>query len=119
VAAPWFFVYPFIRGPLRQAPVCPGLRPPFCVVRLNPPMTLPCFRSTPKRPFGGPKAVLVYLSRYTHRVAISNRRLIAIDEKGTVGCKASRGFVLRRVADAGWRWVWLRLSRPASATLHR
>ena len=34
-----------------------------------------------KRPFAGPKAVLAYLSRYTHRVAISNRRLIAIDEK--------------------------------------
>jgi hypothetical protein len=34
-----------------------------------------------KPPFGGPKAVLAYLSRYTHRVAISNRRLIAIDEK--------------------------------------
>ena len=30
-----------------------------------------------KRPFAGPKAVLAYLSRYTHRVAISNRRLIA------------------------------------------
>jgi hypothetical protein len=29
-----------------------------------------------KRPFGGPKAVLAYLSRYTHRVAISNSRLI-------------------------------------------
>jgi hypothetical protein len=34
-----------------------------------------------KRPFAGPKAVLAYLSRYTHRVAISNRRLIAADEK--------------------------------------
>jgi hypothetical protein len=32
-----------------------------------------------KQPFGGPKAVLAYLSRYTHRVAISNRRLIAAD----------------------------------------
>jgi hypothetical protein len=31
-----------------------------------------------KRPFGGPQAVLAYLSRYTHRVAISNRRLIFI-----------------------------------------
>ena len=30
-----------------------------------------------KRPFGGPEAVLAYLSRYTHRVAISNSRLIA------------------------------------------
>ena len=33
-----------------------------------------------KPPFGGPKAVLAYLSRYTHRVAISNRRLIASDQ---------------------------------------
>jgi hypothetical protein len=32
-----------------------------------------------KRPFGGPEAVLAYLSRYTHRVAISNSRLIALD----------------------------------------
>jgi hypothetical protein len=32
-----------------------------------------------KRPFGGPEAVLAYLSRYTHRVAISNSRLIASD----------------------------------------
>jgi hypothetical protein len=35
-----------------------------------------------KAPFAGPEAVLAYLSRYTHRVAISNRRLIAIDENG-------------------------------------
>ena len=35
-----------------------------------------------KRPFAGPKAVLAYLSRYTHRVAISNSRLIALDEAG-------------------------------------
>ena len=33
-----------------------------------------------KRPFAGPKAVLAYLSRYTHRVAISNSRLIAVDQ---------------------------------------
>jgi hypothetical protein len=33
-------------------------------------------------PFGGPEAVLAYLSRYTHRIAISNRRLIAFDERG-------------------------------------
>jgi len=32
-----------------------------------------------KRPFGGPEAVLAYLSRYTHRVAIANSRLIAFD----------------------------------------
>jgi len=35
-----------------------------------------------KHPFGGPQEVLRYLARYTHRVAISNRRLIACDEKG-------------------------------------
>jgi hypothetical protein len=35
-----------------------------------------------KRPFGGPQAVLRYLSRYTHRVAISNSRLIAFDRNG-------------------------------------
>jgi Putative transposase/Transposase zinc-binding domain len=35
-----------------------------------------------KRPFAGPKAVLAYLSRYTHRVAIANQRLIAADETG-------------------------------------
>ncbi len=35
-----------------------------------------------KAPFAGPAAVLAYLSRYTHRVAISNRRLIAFDETG-------------------------------------
>jgi hypothetical protein len=35
-----------------------------------------------KRPFGGSQAVLAYLARYTHRVAISNRRLIAADATG-------------------------------------
>jgi hypothetical protein len=35
-----------------------------------------------KHPFGGPKQVLRYLARYTHRVAISNRRLVAYDDKG-------------------------------------
>jgi Putative transposase/Transposase zinc-binding domain len=35
-----------------------------------------------KRPFAGPQAVLRYLSRYTHRVAISNSRLLALDEQG-------------------------------------
>jgi hypothetical protein len=35
-----------------------------------------------KRPFAGPAAVLAYLSRYTHRVAIANSRLLACDERG-------------------------------------
>src|SRR3984893_547855 len=35
-----------------------------------------------KRPFGGPEEVLRYLARYTHRVAISNRRLVSFDDNG-------------------------------------
>jgi hypothetical protein len=48
-----------------------------------------------KRPFAGPRQVLAYLSRYTHRVAISNSRLIAIDNEAspsntrTTGSKAA------------------------------
>jgi len=33
-----------------------------------------------KRPFGGPKQVLAYLSRYTHRIAIGNRRILSLDQ---------------------------------------
>jgi hypothetical protein len=35
-----------------------------------------------KRPLAGPEAVLAYLSRYTHRVAISNRRLVCMNDNG-------------------------------------
>src|ERR1700726_3871136 len=35
-----------------------------------------------KRPLGGPEAVLAYLARYTHRVAIANSRLVAFNESG-------------------------------------
>ena len=50
-----------------------------------------------KRPFGGPEAVLAYLSRYTHRIAIANSRLIAFDGAGvasntkTIASKAASG----------------------------
>jgi len=37
-----------------------------------------------KRPFAGPEAVLAYLARYTHRVAISNSRLISCDDQGVI-----------------------------------
>ena len=44
-----------------------------------------------KEPFAGPRAVLSYLSRYTHRVAISNSRLVARDDDGvTFKCKDYR-----------------------------
>ncbi len=35
-----------------------------------------------KEPFAGPDQVLAYLARYTHRVAISNRRLVSADQRG-------------------------------------
>jgi hypothetical protein len=35
-----------------------------------------------KRPFAGPEQVLAYLSRYTHRIAIANSRLVALDDRG-------------------------------------
>ena len=35
-----------------------------------------------KRPFGGPEQVIKYLGRYTHRVGISNSRLVSMDERG-------------------------------------
>ncbi len=35
-----------------------------------------------KSPFAGPEAVLAYLARYTRRVAISNSRLVGLDERG-------------------------------------
>jgi hypothetical protein len=34
-----------------------------------------------KPPFGGPAQVLKYLARYTHRIAISNRRLVSVDDR--------------------------------------
>ena len=44
-----------------------------------------------KPPFAGPRAVLAYLGRYTHRVAISNSRLIGMDENGIIfRCKDYR-----------------------------
>jgi hypothetical protein len=46
------------------------------------PVRKKCWVVYAKAPFAGPEAVLAYLSRYTHRVAISNRRLIAFDESG-------------------------------------
>src|ERR1700693_1640696 len=49
-----------------------------------------------KRPFGGPEAVLAYLARYTHRVAISNRRLISCDDR-----------------DVTFKWKDYRIEGPA------
>lgn len=53
-----------------------------------------------KRPFAGPQAVLSYLSRYTHRMAISNSRLVAMDERG--GGTAARRWASCKAGCAGW-----------------
>ena len=50
-----------------------------------------------KAPFGGPEAVLTYLARYTHRVAISNRRLIKADGDGV-----TFKYKDYRVEGSGW-----------------
>ena len=48
-----------------------------------------------KPPFGGPEQVFKYLGRYTHRVGISNQRLIAMDERGvTFATKNGRTITL-------------------------
>lgn len=53
-----------------------------------------------KRPFGGPEAVLAYLARYTHRVAIANSRIVALDRHGVTFCwKDYRA----RSAGKAWR----------------
>jgi hypothetical protein len=54
-----------------------------------------------KRPFAGPEQVLAYLSRYTHRVALSPRRLLAADETSVT-------FAYKDYADG---------SRPKTMTL--
>ena len=53
--------------------------------RTKPPSSWRSASATPsiwRPPFAGPEAVLAYLARYTHRVAISNSRLVAPDERG-------------------------------------
>jgi Putative transposase len=61
--------------------LCPRVRTARRQMQLKAPPSLAPLRETEwvaaKEPFGGVQAVLAYLSRYTHRVAISNRRLIS------------------------------------------
>lgn len=61
-----------------------------------------------KRPFAGPAEVLRYLSRYTHRVAISQRRLLALD---TVAGKVKFAYKLRR-DPAPPLWTDMELDLP-------
>jgi hypothetical protein len=68
-----------------------------------------------KRPFGGPEAVLAYLSRYTHRVAIANSRLVALDDNGvTFRWKDYRA----RGKTAGNAWIKT-MTLPADEFIRR
>ena len=69
-----------------------------------------------KRLFAGPKAVLAYLSRYTHRVAISNRRLIAADANSvTFKCQ---GLPHRRIWPLHHHDAAIRPSSSAASCMH-
>src|SRR5437868_13207952 len=52
------------------------------MIRLQPRSSVFPFTTLFRSPFAGPEAVLSYLARYTHRVAISNARLVGLDERG-------------------------------------
>jgi hypothetical protein len=60
----------------------PGLRDPRAFAQWLAPLRVCEWVVYAKRPFAGPAAVLAYLSRYTHRVAIANSRLLAFDARG-------------------------------------
>jgi hypothetical protein len=59
-----------------------GLRRPQALAALLAPLKRKNWFVYAKPSFSGPEAVLAYLGRYTHRVAIANSRLVALDERG-------------------------------------
>lgn len=66
-----------------------------------------------KAPVGGPAQVLAYLSRYSHRVAISNERLVGLDGEG------AQGVVRFRVRDRAHGNAKRTLSLPADTFIDR
>ena len=66
-------------GQLRFFSRCAGLADPAAFAAHIAPLSKSEWVVYAKVPFGGPQAVLAYLSRYTHRVAIANSRLIVAD----------------------------------------
>ncbi len=61
-----------------------------------------------KPPFGGPEQVLAYLGRYTHRVAIANSRLVALDDG--VGAASPGRIIATAATSRSWR------SKPTSSS---
>ncbi len=58
-----------------------------------------------KRPFGGAEQVIQYLGQYTHRVALSNHRLVAMDEQGVTFHTKSRELVTLEGTTFLGRWL--------------
>lgn len=72
----------YARGELEFAGGCANLKDPNNFAALKNKLYAKDWVVYAKRPFGGPEAVFEYLGRYTHRVAISNQRLISLDNHG-------------------------------------
>jgi hypothetical protein len=70
-----------------------------------------------KRPFGGPEAVLAYLARYTHRVAIANSRLIAIDDN--IVTFRWKDYRARAASAGGDAWMKKSMTLPAFEFIRR
>jgi hypothetical protein len=70
------------RGGELRLPDEPAARDPEAFVRLLSALHEKSWHVYAKRPFGGAEQVVGYLGRYTHRVGISNRRLVSLDERG-------------------------------------
>jgi hypothetical protein len=66
-----------------------------------------------KRPFAGPGAVLAYLSRYTHRVAISNNRLVALGDNGVTFRWKDYRIKGKTAGNA-----WIKTMNPADGRVH-
>lgn len=71
----------YAKGTLEFAGGCADLGVPDCFAHLKDALYRKEWVVYAKPPFGGPGAVFEYLGRYTHRVAISNQRLISIDDR--------------------------------------
>jgi hypothetical protein len=82
-----------------RLPEPPGQRDPQGFDRLMGQLHRKAWVVYAKRPFGGPEAVFRYLGRYTHRVGLSNRRLVSLDERGvTFRTKNGKALTLEPVA---------------------
>jgi hypothetical protein len=72
----------YVRQALDLAGPCADLADPTCFARLLDRLYRKEWVVYAKRPFAGPEHVFQYLGRYTHRVAVSNQRLLSFDGRG-------------------------------------